>query len=271
MAHEPITRSRGWLRGHTSPNHTSERPVCVFWTARAMSHRVPRRAGGGGRGWWGGGPPPRGGGPAPRPPRGRSGGGRGPGRGGGERRVAALSGGATGCTGADGERRTPDMTFLITCPNCGPRSVEEFAYGGESTKRPGPTAAPTSWRATSTSARTSTVGRPNGGTTATAASDGSSPSVTRIRNEVRATLAWRGTKPAGPEGSRRRRPRRRAHDGTTPSGRRRGHRPFRQALSRSRSTARSARRSKGTRSVRHWPPRASPSRGVRSSTTGRAA
>jgi sarcosine oxidase subunit delta len=34
------------------------------------------------------------------------------------------------------------MTFLISCPNCGVRSIEEFAYGGESTKRPGPDGSP---------------------------------------------------------------------------------------------------------------------------------
>jgi sarcosine oxidase subunit delta len=32
------------------------------------------------------------------------------------------------------------MTFLITCPNCGPREALEFAYGGETTRRPGPEA-----------------------------------------------------------------------------------------------------------------------------------
>lgn len=30
------------------------------------------------------------------------------------------------------------MTFLIPCPNCGPREALEFSYGGESTKRAGP-------------------------------------------------------------------------------------------------------------------------------------
>ena len=34
------------------------------------------------------------------------------------------------------------MTFLITCPNCGLRDAEEFSYGGESTKRPGPEGSP---------------------------------------------------------------------------------------------------------------------------------
>ena len=32
------------------------------------------------------------------------------------------------------------MTFLITCPNCGPREALEFAFGGETTRRAGPTA-----------------------------------------------------------------------------------------------------------------------------------
>jgi heterotetrameric sarcosine oxidase delta subunit len=32
------------------------------------------------------------------------------------------------------------MTFLITCPNCGPREALEFSYGGETTRRAGPEA-----------------------------------------------------------------------------------------------------------------------------------
>ena len=32
------------------------------------------------------------------------------------------------------------MTFLIPCPNCGPREALEFTYGGEVTKRAGPDA-----------------------------------------------------------------------------------------------------------------------------------
>ena len=28
------------------------------------------------------------------------------------------------------------MSFLLACPNCGPRDVNEFAYGGELTSRP---------------------------------------------------------------------------------------------------------------------------------------
>lgn len=30
------------------------------------------------------------------------------------------------------------MTFLIPCPDCGPREVTEFSFGGESSRRPGP-------------------------------------------------------------------------------------------------------------------------------------
>jgi heterotetrameric sarcosine oxidase delta subunit len=29
------------------------------------------------------------------------------------------------------------MSFLLTCPNCGLRDVNEFVYGGELTRRPG--------------------------------------------------------------------------------------------------------------------------------------
>ena len=28
------------------------------------------------------------------------------------------------------------MSFLLECPNCGPRPVDEYAYGGEVTVRP---------------------------------------------------------------------------------------------------------------------------------------
>jgi sarcosine oxidase subunit delta len=28
------------------------------------------------------------------------------------------------------------MSFVLTCPNCGPREVTDFAYGGEVTSRP---------------------------------------------------------------------------------------------------------------------------------------
>ena len=32
------------------------------------------------------------------------------------------------------------MTFVLTCPNCGPREALEFSYGGEITRRAGPDA-----------------------------------------------------------------------------------------------------------------------------------
>ncbi len=32
------------------------------------------------------------------------------------------------------------MTFLIPCPNCGPREALEFSYGGETNRRAGPDA-----------------------------------------------------------------------------------------------------------------------------------
>ena len=32
------------------------------------------------------------------------------------------------------------MTFLINCPNCGPREALEFSYGGETVGRAGPSA-----------------------------------------------------------------------------------------------------------------------------------
>jgi sarcosine oxidase subunit delta len=30
------------------------------------------------------------------------------------------------------------MSFLLSCPHCGPRSVDEFHFQGEVTRRPGP-------------------------------------------------------------------------------------------------------------------------------------
>jgi heterotetrameric sarcosine oxidase delta subunit len=36
--------------------------------------------------------------------------------------------------------RRSGVTFLITCPNCGPREALEFSFGGETTGRAGPTA-----------------------------------------------------------------------------------------------------------------------------------
>ena len=37
------------------------------------------------------------------------------------------------------------MSFLLNCPNCGDRNVNEFQYGGEVTSRPAPDAEPDQW------------------------------------------------------------------------------------------------------------------------------
>ncbi len=37
------------------------------------------------------------------------------------------------------------MSFLLPCPNCGPRSVYEFDFGGEYRARPAVTAAAEEW------------------------------------------------------------------------------------------------------------------------------
>jgi sarcosine oxidase subunit delta len=37
------------------------------------------------------------------------------------------------------------MSFLVPCPNCGPRSVYEFRYGGEHRPRPSPDASAREW------------------------------------------------------------------------------------------------------------------------------
>ena len=37
------------------------------------------------------------------------------------------------------------MSFLLNCPNCGERSVQEFRFGGEVTKRPPPDAPREQW------------------------------------------------------------------------------------------------------------------------------
>jgi heterotetrameric sarcosine oxidase delta subunit len=34
------------------------------------------------------------------------------------------------------------VSFLLTCPNCGPRDVNEFRYAGEVTRRPAATPSP---------------------------------------------------------------------------------------------------------------------------------
>ena len=36
--------------------------------------------------------------------------------------------------------------LVITCPHCGPRNSEEFAYQGEIIPRPGPDSDPATWR-----------------------------------------------------------------------------------------------------------------------------
>ena len=37
------------------------------------------------------------------------------------------------------------MSFLLPCPNCGPRDVYEFRFGGETQTRPQPDAATDEW------------------------------------------------------------------------------------------------------------------------------
>lgn len=37
------------------------------------------------------------------------------------------------------------MSFLIPCPNCGSRPVEEFRFGGEMLSRPSPQASERDW------------------------------------------------------------------------------------------------------------------------------
>jgi heterotetrameric sarcosine oxidase delta subunit len=37
------------------------------------------------------------------------------------------------------------MSFLLQCPNCGPRSVYEFRFGGEYLRRPQPSAPESDW------------------------------------------------------------------------------------------------------------------------------
>jgi sarcosine oxidase, subunit delta len=37
------------------------------------------------------------------------------------------------------------MSFLLPCPNCGPRRVEEYAYGGEFQTRPAAGVSPSAW------------------------------------------------------------------------------------------------------------------------------
>ena len=37
------------------------------------------------------------------------------------------------------------MSFLLPCPNCGPRRVDEYTYGGELQARPAATVSPAAW------------------------------------------------------------------------------------------------------------------------------
>ena len=37
------------------------------------------------------------------------------------------------------------MSFLLNCPNCGDRNVNEFHFGGEVTSRPAPDDSPDVW------------------------------------------------------------------------------------------------------------------------------
>jgi len=37
------------------------------------------------------------------------------------------------------------MSFLVPCPNCGPRSAYEFRFGGELRSRPQPAASDSEW------------------------------------------------------------------------------------------------------------------------------
>ena len=39
------------------------------------------------------------------------------------------------------------MSFLLSCPNCGERGVDEFRFGGEVTPRPAPDAPQADWTA----------------------------------------------------------------------------------------------------------------------------
>ena len=39
------------------------------------------------------------------------------------------------------------MSFLLTCPNCGERGVNEFRFGGEVASRPAPDATREQWTA----------------------------------------------------------------------------------------------------------------------------
>ena len=82
-------------------------------------------------------------------------------------------------------RRLRAMSFLLTCPLCGPRDVYEYRYGGEVQQRPAPGSDERDLgRATSTCAPTSRAWSGRGGSIASAAGAGSRPSATRATNTV---------------------------------------------------------------------------------------
>ena len=47
-----------------------------------------------------------------------------------------ISGGGVASIRRGAASRTPAMSYLLTCPNCGIREVTDFAFGGEVSKRP---------------------------------------------------------------------------------------------------------------------------------------
>ena len=77
------------------------------------------------------------------------------------------------------------MSYVLTCPNCGPREVTDFGFGGE--VNPRPTARPrlsASWAPTTTSGATSPACSASGGSTAPAAARGSCAERDTRTNEV---------------------------------------------------------------------------------------
>ena len=161
-------------------------------------------------------------------------------------------------------RRRATVTFLIDCPNCGPREALEFSYGGERTRRAGsgcvgsrPGRLPVLPRERQRLA--DRVVAPS----RRVPEDGSSAERHTETNEVRRTF-WPGEglneqrgRPATASPSTR--PRRR--DRTAPTASRRGH-PARPTGHRSPWTGGRSARSRATRSVRRWPRRASRSRAL---------
>ena len=74
------------------------------------------------------------------------------------------------------------MSFLLACPNCGPRDVYEFRFQGEVTSRPAATPdAARADRLRLLPRQRRRVSSASGGTTASAAASGSSRSATRAR------------------------------------------------------------------------------------------